>query len=54
MQERVARTLRYPGSTPRQQVERLMGDYFRHARGVARAVAWLRQMTPVPVGANLV
>jgi len=54
MQERVARTLRYPGSTARQQVERLMGDYFRHARSVARAIAWLRQMTPEPVGANLV
>jgi [protein-PII] uridylyltransferase len=54
MQERVARTLGYPGSTPRQQVERLMGDYFRHARSVARAIAWTRQMAPAPVGANLV
>ena len=54
MQEHVAQVLRYPGSTPRQQVERLMGDYFRHARSVGRAVAWTRQTAPVPVGANLV
>lgn len=54
MQEHVAQVLRYPGSTPRQQVERLMGDYFRHARSVARAVAWTRKMAPVPVGVNLV
>src|ERR1019366_1252248 len=50
MQEYVAQALRYPGSTPRQQVERLMGDYFRHARSVGRAVAWARSMAPVPVG----
>src|SRR5262245_65805895 len=54
MQERVARVLGYAGSAPRQQVERLMGDYFRHARSVARAVAWTRQMAPAPVGTNLV
>jgi [protein-PII] uridylyltransferase len=54
MQERVASLLGCAGSTPRQQVERLMGDYFRHARSVARAVAWARQMAPSPVGANLV
>src|SRR4029450_10448003 len=54
MQERVARVLGCAGATPRQQVERLMGDYFRHARSVARAVAWTRQMAPSPVGANLV
>jgi [protein-PII] uridylyltransferase len=54
MQERVARVIGCAGSTPRQQVERLMGDYFRHARSVARAVAWTRQMAPSPVGANLV
>src|SRR5262249_26987919 len=29
-------------------------DYFRHARSVARAVAWTRQMAPAPVGANIV
>jgi [protein-PII] uridylyltransferase len=54
MQERVAQVLRYSESTPRQQVERLMGDYFRHARGVGRAVAWTRQRAPAPAGANLV
>jgi [protein-PII] uridylyltransferase len=31
-----------------------MGDYFRHARNVGRAVAWTRQRAPVPMGANLV
>ncbi|PYQ74714.1 MAG: hypothetical protein DMG01_20020, partial [Acidobacteria bacterium] len=32
-QEQAARLMRYAGA-PRQQVERLMGDYFRHARAV--------------------
>ena len=54
MQERVASVLGYSGSTPQQQVERLMGDYFRHARSVARAVAWARQAALTPVGENLV
>jgi len=54
MQERVAQLLGCPGSTPQQQVERLMGDYFRHARSVARAVAWTRQAALTPAGENLV
>jgi [protein-PII] uridylyltransferase len=54
LQDRVAQLLGCPGTTPRQQVERLMGDYFRHARSVARAVAWTRQAALTPVGANLV
>ena len=38
----------------RQQVERLMSDYFRHARAVSRTLAWVRQSAPVPIGANVV
>jgi [protein-PII] uridylyltransferase len=54
MQERAAQALRYAGASPRQQVERLMSDYFRHARSVGRALQWTRQVAPVPVGPNLV
>ena len=32
LQERTAELLGYPGAEPRQRVERLMSDYFRHAR----------------------
>ncbi|PYQ86713.1 MAG: hypothetical protein DMG02_23740 [Acidobacteria bacterium] len=52
-QEQAARLMRYAGA-PRQQVERLMGDYFRHARAVSRSLEWVRQVAPVPVAANLV
>src|SRR5213594_788895 len=52
-QERAARLMGYAGA-PRQQVERLMGDYFRHARAVSRSLEWVRQVAPVPVAANLV
>jgi len=52
-QERIAGLMGYTGA-PRQQVERLMGDYFRHARAVSRSLAAIRQMAPVPVAANLV
>src|SRR5438552_3827144 len=52
-QEQTAQLMGYAG-TPRQQVERLMGDYFRHARAVSRSLAWVRQAAPVPVAANLV
>lgn len=31
-----------------------MGDDFRHARGVARWLEWIRRVAPVPVGPNLV
>ncbi|HEY2151748.1 MAG TPA: HD domain-containing protein [Vicinamibacterales bacterium] len=53
IQEQAAAVMGYTGG-PRQQVERLMGDYFRHARVVSRALAWIRQAAPVPVGVNLV
>ena len=52
-QEQAARLMGYAGA-PRQQVERLMGDYFRHARAVSRSLEWVRQVAPVPVAANLV
>jgi [protein-PII] uridylyltransferase len=53
VQERAAQTMGYDGA-PRQQVERLMSDYFRHARAVSRTLAWVRQSAPVPIGANVV
>jgi [protein-PII] uridylyltransferase len=53
MQDRAADLLGYPGALPQQRVERMMGDYFRHARSVARALAWARRAAPVPVGSNL-
>ncbi len=53
MQERTADLLGYPGAEPRQRVERLMSDYFRHARIVNRSLAWARKTAPVPVGPNL-
>src|SRR6185503_821960 len=42
-----------PGAEPRQRVERLMSDYFRHARIVSRSLEWARKTAPVPVGLNL-
>jgi len=53
LQERTADVLGYPGSAPRQRVERLMSDYFRHARTVSRSLEWARRTAPVPVGPNL-
>src|ERR1051325_11605696 len=53
MQERTAELLGYPGAEPRQRVERLMSDYFRHARIVSRSLEWARRTAPAPVGANL-
>ena len=53
MQERTADLLGYPGAEPRQRVERLMSDYFRHARTVTRALDWARKSAPLPVGPNL-
>jgi len=53
MQERTADLLGYPGAEPSQRVERLMSDYFRHARTVSRSLEWARKSAPVPVGANL-
>src|SRR5688572_23883831 len=42
MQERTAELLGYPGAEPRQRVERLMSDYFRHARLASRSLGWAR------------
>ncbi len=53
MQERTAELLGYPGAEPRQRVERLMSDYFRHARTAHRSLNWARKGAPVPVGPNL-
>src|SRR5262249_28360713 len=46
--------LGYAGPQPQQRVERLMSDYFRHARIVSRSLDWARSTAPVPVGVNLV
>jgi [protein-PII] uridylyltransferase len=54
LQEVAAERLRYPGDTAGQRVERLMGDYFRHARAVDRALRWTLRTAPVPIGPNLV
>jgi [protein-PII] uridylyltransferase len=54
LQEQVAETLGYPGATPRHRVERLMGDYFRHARAIDRTLTWTLKAAPTPVGPNLV
>jgi [protein-PII] uridylyltransferase len=53
LQERAAEILGYPGALPQQRVERLMSDYFRHARIVARGLEWVRKAAPKPVGLNL-
>ena len=53
IQERAADRMGYAG-TPRQRVERLMGDYFRHARVVSRSLQSVRQAAPRPVADNLV
>ena len=52
-QEQIADLMGYPGIEPRQRVERLMSDYFRHARVVDRAFGWVRRTAPRPVGPNL-
>ena len=38
LQERVAEVLRFGGTSPRQRVEGMMSEYFRHARDVARVL----------------
>jgi [protein-PII] uridylyltransferase len=53
LQEKAAERLGYRGPEPRQRVERLMSDYFRHARAVARCLDWVRKVAPRPVGVNL-
>ena len=54
MQELAAQRMGYAGVQPGQQVERLMGDYFRYARLVSRSLDWVRQAAPIPVGPNIV
>jgi [protein-PII] uridylyltransferase len=54
LQERAAHLLGYAGPQPQQRVERLMSDYFRHARIVSRSLDWARSTAPVPVAMNLV
>jgi [protein-PII] uridylyltransferase len=53
LQEKAAEILGYPGAFPQQRVERLMSDYFRHARIVTRTLSWIRKTAPTPVGTNL-
>jgi [protein-PII] uridylyltransferase len=53
LQERTSDLLGYPGTEPGQRVERLMSDYFRHARIVSRSLEWARKTAPAPVGPNL-
>lgn len=53
LQEKTAEPLGYAGAQPQQQVERLMSDYFRHARTASRSLQWVRNFAPTPVGANL-
>ena len=51
LQERIAELMGYPGTEPRQRVERLMSDYFRHARIVEpRRSAGRGGRRRVPVG----
>jgi [protein-PII] uridylyltransferase len=54
LQERAAECLQYAGATPRQRVERFMGDYFRHARAIDRSLRWALRAAPLPIGRNLV
>jgi len=54
LQEKAAQMLGYAGAQPQGRVERLMGDYFRHARIVSRSLEWARKSAPIPVGTNLV
>ena len=53
LQEKAADILGYPGAFPQQRVERLMSDYFRHARIITRSLAWMRRTAPTPAGVNL-
>src|SRR5688572_27705436 len=53
LQETTAEQLGYSGAQPQQRVERMMSDYFRHARTASRSLQWVRMSAPTPVGANL-
>ncbi|MEO7193099.1 MAG: hypothetical protein ABI051_18805 [Vicinamibacterales bacterium] len=48
LQEQVAQMLGMAGQDPRERVEALMGEYFRHARGVVQALAWTRRVVRPP------
>jgi [protein-PII] uridylyltransferase len=48
LQERVADVLRFGGVSSQQRVEGLMGEYFRHARAVARVLDWAIQTVQGP------
>jgi len=62
LQERVAEMIGMAGQDSRQRVEALMGEYFRHARGVVHALAshvvpdavdhWLDHFEPPPHGSK--
>jgi [protein-PII] uridylyltransferase len=52
-QEKIAERLGYPGRGPRQRVEALMADYFRHARIVSRVLDRARRTAPVPLATNI-
>jgi [protein-PII] uridylyltransferase len=54
LQEKTAHVLGFEGAQPQQRVERLMSEYFRHARGVSRSLEWIRRTAPRPVAINLV
>jgi [protein-PII] uridylyltransferase len=53
LQERTAERLGFPGTAPYQRVERMMSEYFRHARIVTQSLEWARKAAPTPVGPNL-
>ncbi len=62
LQERTAEHLHFAAAEPQRRVEAFMGEYFRHARAVARALAQARRLADHPrprtiataVGPNLV
>jgi len=53
LQEKAGLLLGYAGDQPQQRVERLMGDYFRHARIVSRSLEWARKTAPRPVSSRI-
>ncbi|HVW06164.1 MAG TPA: hypothetical protein VHB78_14230 [Vicinamibacterales bacterium] len=48
LQEPVSEMLGIPGADAQKRVEALMGEYFRHARAVASALAWARGIVHPP------
>ena len=48
LQERVADAIGCKGDSPRQQVEALMGDYFKHARAIARELGRVQRAARPP------